>query len=89
MEKLNNIKPLNAKVEVEYTGTDSEGNTLILTETIEPDASWTALLLRYIEDHRTRGQYCNGAKELSLQGSAGEFPKVEDHRWLPEKAFNG
>lgn len=83
MQGLTNISLVSAKIEVVYLGTDSEDNTEEHVLSLEPDPAWTALLCRYIENHRLKGQHGTGAKSISLKGSAGEFPKVTKDCWNP------
>lgn len=83
MQGLTNIDLVSAKIEVVYLGTDAEDVTAEHTLTLTPDPAWVALLCRYIESHRAKGQHGTGAKSFSLQGSAGDYPRVAAGSWNP------
>jgi hypothetical protein len=90
MEKLKDIKLQSAKIEIHYTGTDTNtGDRRSMTEIIEPAPAWVALLCRYLEDHKANGVDSQSARSISLQGSFGDFPGVERQRWEPSANFNG
>jgi len=89
MENQKDIKLISGQIKLSYTAKNEQGTTVMMNDEISADPAWIALLQRYVRNHQKIGQHGSGARKISLQGSAGEFPKVEARRWNPAAPFNG
>jgi hypothetical protein len=87
---IEKFSPVSGKIELTYKTKDTAGEDVLMTRTIDDlDPTWISYLCRHVDNHRTIGLGRHGASSISLQGSFGEHPAVEQKFWHPHFPFLG